>query len=126
MNTTLTSKGQLKLPKAARDALVLAAGTRFAVKIVDGKLLLTEALWTLRAVYKQPKPALIAAIEGLLGQLAFTFEDRAALAQALANFGGSGAGFSDCLIAARQQALGCEFSATFDRKMRALPGAKLL
>lgn len=57
MNTTLTSKGQLTLPKAARDALRLQAGTRFAVQIVDGKLLLTPArvdALSVRGLLKSP------------------------------------------------------------------------
>lgn len=57
MNATLTSKGQLTLPKAARDALGLEAGTRFAVKIVDGKLLLTPArvdALSVRGILKSP------------------------------------------------------------------------
>lgn len=42
MNTTLTSKGQLTLPKPARDALSLKAGTRLSVEItVDGRITLT-------------------------------------------------------------------------------------
>lgn len=42
MNTTLTSKGQLTLPKAARDALALKVGTRLTVQITkNGALTLT-------------------------------------------------------------------------------------
>ena len=107
------------------DALMAAHATApGSVMICD--VVLAEAVWTLRTVYEQPKPALIVAIKGLLAQPAFAFEDRGALEQAVSDFAGSGAGFSDCLIAARQLALGCEFSATFDKKMRALPGIRLI
>ncbi len=42
MNTTLTSKGQLTLPKPARDALSLKAGTRLRVEVTaDGRITLT-------------------------------------------------------------------------------------
>ncbi|MGQ0655279.1 MAG: AbrB/MazE/SpoVT family DNA-binding domain-containing protein [Betaproteobacteria bacterium] len=42
MHATLTSKGQLTLPKRARDALKLKAGQRLAVEVSrDGTLLLT-------------------------------------------------------------------------------------
>jgi AbrB family looped-hinge helix DNA binding protein len=41
MQTTLTSKGQMTVPKAAREALGLKAGQRFCVEITaDGGLLL--------------------------------------------------------------------------------------
>lgn len=57
MDATLTSKGQLTLPKAARDALHLKAGTRFAVNIADGKLVLTPArvdALSVRGLLKSP------------------------------------------------------------------------
>lgn len=59
MNATLTSKGQLTLPKAARDALQLKAGTRFAVNIAGGKLVLTPArvnALAVRGILKSPHP----------------------------------------------------------------------
>ncbi len=42
LHTTLTSKGQLTVPKRARDALQLKAGQRLSVEVSkEGKLLLT-------------------------------------------------------------------------------------
>lgn len=38
--TTLTSKGQLVIPKAIRDALHLAPGTRFSVTLDQGRIVL--------------------------------------------------------------------------------------
>lgn len=107
------------------DAL-MAAHALAPGSVLISDVVLAEALWTLRTVYEQSKPALIAAVGSLLAQPAFAFEDRGAVEQAALSFRGSNAGFSDCLIAAKHAALGCTFSATFDRKMRALPGVKLL
>ena len=58
MLATLTSKGQLTLPKAARDALDLKAGQRFEVGVSDaGELILkpqrTDAL-AVRGILKSP------------------------------------------------------------------------
>jgi antitoxin PrlF len=58
MLATLTSKGQLTLPKAARDALDLKAGQRFEVVVSDaGDLMLkpqrTDAL-AVRGILKSP------------------------------------------------------------------------
>jgi antitoxin PrlF len=36
--TTMTSKGQLTIPKQVRDQLNLTAGTKFQVTAVDGKI----------------------------------------------------------------------------------------
>lgn len=60
MQALLTSKGQLTLPKAARDALHLKAGQRLIVDITpDGKLTLTpfrvNAL-AVRGLLKSPHP----------------------------------------------------------------------
>lgn len=107
------------------DAL-MAAHARVPGSVLISDVVLAETVWTLRTVYEQPKSALLAAVSGLLAQAAFAFEHRGVIERAVADFRGSSAGFSDCLIAAKHAALGCAFSATFDKKMRALPGMKLL
>jgi antitoxin PrlF len=58
MLATLTSNGQLTLPKAVRDALDLKAGQRFQVDVSDaGELILkplrTDAL-AVRGILKSP------------------------------------------------------------------------
>lgn len=40
MLVTLSSKGQLVIPKAIRQALGLRAGTRFHIQLIEGKILL--------------------------------------------------------------------------------------
>jgi antitoxin PrlF len=57
MYSTLTSKGQLTLPKAARDAMQLTTGTRFAFEIIGDKLVLTPArvnALSVRGMLKSP------------------------------------------------------------------------
>lgn len=113
----------------AQNAKIDALMDRHATlpdSVMLADVVLAEAIWTLRTVYEQPKSALVAALKKLLAQPAFAFENRPALEQAIASFSSTNAGFSDCLIAAKLTALGCDFSATFDKKMRALPGIKVL
>lgn len=77
MNTTLTSKGQLTVPKAARDALALEAGTRLTVKITkDGAL-------TLRPVRVTPLK-LYGILKSPLKRAPTTQEMKAAVGAALA------------------------------------------
>ncbi|WP_348063309.1 hypothetical protein [Roseateles sp.] len=45
---------------------------------------------------------------------------------AAALFKAASCGFADCLIVAKQQRLGCEFTATFDRRMARLPGVRVV
>ena len=104
--------------------LALHGGTPGSLLVSD--VVLAEAVWTLRSAYGQDKAAQLTAAKSLLDETAFAFEDRVAVTQAATLFEAGNCGFSDCLIAARHERLGCEFTATFDRGMRSLPGVKLL
>ena len=107
------------------DAVLAEHGSAPASLLVSD-VVLAEALWTLRSAYEQDKAAQLSAVRSLLQETAFAFEDRDAIAQAVAMFEQSACGFSDCLVAAKHRQLGCEFTATFDRGMRKLHGVKLL
>jgi predicted nucleic-acid-binding protein len=89
-------------------------------------VVLAEAVWTLKAAFDQDRRAQSTAVRSLLEETAFAFEDREAVAAALGLFETSPSGFSDCLIVAKHARGGCEFTATFDRGMRKLPGVKVL
>ena len=65
------------------------------------------------------------AVRSLLHETAFAFDDREAVIQAVEMFERSNCGFSDCLIVAKHARQGCDFTATFDRGMRKLPGARV-
>jgi bifunctional DNA-binding transcriptional regulator/antitoxin component of YhaV-PrlF toxin-antitoxin module len=41
METTLSTKGQVVLPRAARQKLALPAGTKFACRVSNGSIVLT-------------------------------------------------------------------------------------
>jgi predicted nucleic-acid-binding protein len=107
------------------DALLAAHGKAPASLLVTD-VVLAEAVWTLRSAYEQDKRAQTLAVRSLLDEAAFAFEDRDAVVHALALFESASCGFSDCLVVAKQQRLGCDFTATFDRAMRKLPSVKVL
>jgi len=107
------------------DALLAAHGS------TPGSLLLTdvvlaEAVWTLKAAYEQDKNAQLIAVRSLLDEAAFAFEDREAVVDAVALFEAGSCGFSDCMVVSKHARQGCDFTATFDRGMRKLPGVKVL
>ena len=107
------------------DALLDAhGGTPESMLLTD--VVLAEAVWTLRCAYGQDKAAQLMALRSVLGEIAFAFEDRNAVARAVTLFEGSACGFSDCLVAAKHAQHGCEFTATFDRAMRKLPNVRIL
>jgi predicted nucleic-acid-binding protein len=89
-------------------------------------VVLAEAVWTLKSAFAQDKNAQSLAVRSLLDETAFAFEDREAVAAALGLFEQGFCGFADCLVVAKHARQGCEFTATFDRGMRKLPGVKVL
>ncbi len=107
------------------DALLASHGG------MPGSLLLTdvvlaEAVWTLKSAFEQDKHGQLIAVRSLLEETAFAFEDREAVAAALSLFEAGSCGFADCLVVAKHARQGCEFTATFDQRMRKLPGVKVL
>ena len=89
-------------------------------------VVLVEAVWTLKSAYEQDKQAQLIAVRSLLEETAFAFEDREAVAAALTLFESGSCGFADCLVVAKHALRGCDFTATFDRGLRKLPGVKVL
>ena len=107
------------------DALLAEHGSAPGSLLVTD-IVLAEAMWTLRSAYCQDKAAQLSAVRSLLQETAFAFEDRKAIEQAVAMFESAACGFPDCLIAVKHARLGCEFTATFDRRMRRLPNVRMI
>lgn len=89
-------------------------------------VVLVEAVWTLKSAFEQDKHAQLVAVRSLLEETAFAFEDREAIAAALTLLESGSCGFADCMVVAKHARQGCDFTATFDRGMRKLPGVKVL
>ena len=107
------------------DALLAAhGGMPDSLLLTD--VVLAEAVWTLKSAFEQDKHAQLIAVRSLLEETAFAFEDREAVAAALSLFEAGSCGFADCLVVAKHARQGCEFTATFDQRMRKLPGVKVL
>ena len=72
-------------------------------------IVLVELVWALDRVYARPREQIAAA-----------------LPEAAALYATGPADFADCLLAAKALRAGCVSLRSFDKKMRALPGVKLL
>jgi predicted nucleic-acid-binding protein len=107
------------------DALLATHGGMPGSLLVTD-VVLAEAVWTLKSAFDQDKHAQSIAVRSLLEETAFAFEDREAVTMALGLFEAGSCGFADCLVVAKHARQGCEFTATFDRGMRKLPGVKVL
>ena len=107
------------------DALLADHG-RTPESLLVTDVVLAEAVWTLRSAFDQDKAAQLLAVRSLLDETAFAFEDRGAVARAVAMFEQGSCGFSDCLVVAKHAQRGCDFTATFDRQVRKLPGVRVV
>ncbi len=107
------------------DALLAVHGSTPGSLLVTD-VVLVEAVWTLRSAFDQDKAAQVIAVRSLLEETAFAFDDREAVAGAVTLFEAGSRGFADCLVVAKHARQGCDFTATFNRGMRKLPGVKVL
>ena len=107
------------------DALLAEHGSTPGSLLVTD-VVLVEAVWTLRSAFDQDKNAQLNAVRSLLEETAFAFEDRDAVTAAVTLFKAGSCGFADCLVVAKHARHGCNFTATFDRRMRKLPGVKAI
>ncbi len=119
----LTRDDMAQVGKAQR-AIEAAEDAHERVLVND--LVLAETLWALKGRYDADKASLLLSLHGLLGSASFVFESRAVLVEAVRHFEASSAGFADCLIAAKNAALGASATLTFDKAMRTLPTVRLL
>lgn len=65
-------------------------------------------------------------VQALLDEPMFGFEIRAAAAAALAAYEAAACGFADCLILAKNRAMGCAVTVTFDLRLQSLDAAVAL
>ncbi len=105
---------------------LLAAHGNMPGSVLVTDVVLAEAVWTLKSAFEQDKTAQSLAVRSLLDETAFAFEDRETVAAALRLFEQGSCGFADCLVVAKHARHDCEFTATFDRGMRKLPGVRVL
>jgi predicted nucleic-acid-binding protein len=85
-------------------------------------LVLLETEWVLRSRYKLTKGEILGAFSELLSAVDMSFADESSIEEALFMWKESPAQFADCLIGARNRALGCAATATFDNGAVKLPG----
>lgn len=85
-------------------------------------LVLVETEWVLRSRYQLSKQEIAAALSSLLDSADLTFEDEAAVEEALYAWRECAADFADCLINARHRTLGCRATATFGARAAKLAG----
>lgn len=92
--------------------------------VLVNDVVLAEAMWTLARSYKVTRLELARTVEAVFEAPVFAFESRVVLERAIGLFRSSAADFSDCLIVAKNEALGCDATLTFDRAAATLPSTQ--
>jgi predicted nucleic-acid-binding protein len=112
--------------QAGKAERVIAAAEAEGESVLVNDAVLAETMWTLARSFDASKPELLHTVRSLLATKTFAFESRPVVAHALELYEGSSADFADCVIVAKNAALGCVATLTFDRAMRGLPATRLL
>jgi predicted nucleic-acid-binding protein len=87
---------------------------------------LCEIVWVLEFHYKASRADVASALESLLDNQIFTYEDRALVARALDLFRKSKAGFADFLIGLTAEARGARTTYSFDGALAGRAGFTVL
>lgn len=106
----------------ARARRLLRRRTGKGEPVLINLLVLLETEWVLRSRYALSKSEIVGAFSGLLDAAELLFEDEASLEQALYMWKDSSAQFADCLIGARNWALECRATVSFDIEALRVPG----
>lgn len=89
-------------------------------------LVVVEIEWVLESAYKVPRQSILQAIQALLADSRFAFEDRARLTNALRLYQTGKGDLSDYLVGLRASEAGARTVYTFDRDLRDDEGFTLL
>lgn len=95
-------------------------------RFVVNAVVLCELVWVLESVYEYSREEIAHALERVLTTAQFEIERRDEARQALIEFRGTKADFSDALVGRVNRALGAEHTATFDRTLKGLETFRIL
>lgn len=110
--------------KAASRLLAAHDGEPGAFFVND--MVLVELVRVLGRLYGFAPAEALTAIASLLESNAFSFEDRDRLSHAVSLCGERACDFADTMRVLKNATAPCEYTATFDKAMRALPGVRVL
>ena len=88
---------------------------------------IVELVWTLRRTFRFGRDEVATTVRTILNAREIVVEDEAIVGAAIDRMQADKVDLADCLIVARNQALGCTRTVTFDRRAaQSVPGMELL
>lgn len=101
--------------RQARELLEEAAEREERVLVTD--IVLSELEWVLDAAYKVPRARILTAVQDLVADKRFTFEDRSRVTAALNLYQKGKGDLADYLVGLRGEGSGVSTTYTFDRAL---------
>lgn len=108
--------------QSARAAALIEGAADRGEPLYLSQVVLCEVVWVLRGAYKRRRDEIAAAIGAVLQTSPFTVEEVGLTRRALERYAAGGADFADYLVGEKASAAGCQYVATFDRKLLREPG----
>lgn len=112
--------------QTSRAQRAIASAQARGETVMVNDVVLVETLWTMHSRYRARNADIATLAASLFETAAFTFESRDTVMRALALFGASSADYADCLIVAKNKALGARTTLSFDQAFGNMPDAQLL
>jgi predicted nucleic-acid-binding protein len=106
-------------PRQARKATALIeAGARRGDRFHLGVLVLCEVVWVLRGAYDFDKETIVSVLDRILATEQFEIGEKDLVRVALEEYRSGKGDFADYLIGHANRETGCEFTATFDGRLK--------
>jgi len=112
--------------EAAAVRELVAAAKEHQEPVLVTAPVLCELEWVLESAYDASRKDIAKAVQAFLDDAVFVVDGRDAVVEALAHYRETAADFSDCLIVATARRAGARTIATFDRRLRRVPGCTVL
>ena len=112
--------------QARRANTIVAESTGRGERCFIGSVVLCELTWVLREAYGHTKAELVKALELILATRQFEIGEKDLVRDALAAYREGRADFADYLIGASHRHAGCEETVTFDRRLQAADGFRVV
>ena len=106
-------------PRQSRRANALVAeAVAGGERLFIGTVVLCELVWVLRGPYALDKAAVVASLERILATAQLEIDQKDLVREALEDYRTGGGDFADYVIGRRGREVGCEQTATFDRRLK--------
>jgi predicted nucleic-acid-binding protein len=107
------------LRQSRRANALVAGATSGGDRLFVSTVALCELVWVLRGAYAFDRPTVAMALDRILATAQLEIDQKDVVREALEDYRTGGGDFADYVIGRRGREVGCEATATFDRRLKA-------